>query len=277
MVRKRLNPTDIAIEVGLFLFACVLLYPIYFLYVGSFKSPAIFYDPFAFPKELYWGSFAIVFEKVKLLDGFFNTIVIMSFSLVSIVVICSMAGYAIARVKNRWFQAIYYLFLSGMIVPLQTTMVTIFKMGVSIQLIDTRTFMVLLYAAGAIPIATFIYVGFMKSIPKEIEESAFIDGCGPMQSFARIVLPLLLPATGTILITNVTAIYNDFMGPLLYLKSESKMTLMPQIVQFYANKQSMDYGPVFALSALAVLPLILLFIFTQKYMIKGLIVGSLKG
>ncbi|GBG10008.1 hypothetical protein PAT3040_04692 [Paenibacillus agaridevorans] len=277
MVRKRRNPTDIAIEVGLFLFACVLLYPIYFLYVGSFKSPAIFYDPFAFPKELYWGSFAIVFEKVKLLDGFFNTIVIMSFSLVSIVVICSMAGYAIARVKNRWFQAIYYLFLSGMIVPLQTTMVTIFKMGVSIQLIDTRTFMVLLYAAGAIPIATFIYVGFMKSIPKEIEESAFIDGCGPMQSFARIVLPLLLPATGTILITNVTAIYNDFMGPLLYLKSESKMTLMPQIVQFYANKQSMDYGPVFALSALAVLPLILLFIFTQKYMIKGLIVGSLKG
>jgi len=277
MVRKRRNPTDIAIEVGLFLFACVLLYPIYFLYVGSFKSPAIFYDPFAFPKELYWGSFAIVFEKVKLLDGFFNTIVIMSFSLVSIVVICSMAGYAIARVKNRWFQAIYYLFLSGMIVPLQTTMVTIFKMGVSIHLIDTRTFMVLLYAAGAIPIATFIYVGFMKSIPKEIEESAFIDGCGPMQSFARIVLPLLLPATGTILITNVTAIYNDFMGPLLYLKSESKMTLMPQIVQFYANKQSMDYGPVFALSALAVLPLILLFIFTQKYMIKGLIVGSLKG
>ncbi|QNK56143.1 carbohydrate ABC transporter permease [Paenibacillus sp. PAMC21692] len=277
MVRKRRNPTDIAIEVGLFLFACLLLYPIYFLYVGSFKSPAIFYDPFAFPKELYWGSFAIVFEKVKLLDGFFNTLVIMSFSLVSIVVICSMAGYAIARVKNRWFQAIYYLFLSGMIVPLQTTMVTIFKMGVSIQLIDTRTFMVLLYAAGAIPIATFIYVGFMKSIPKEIEESAFIDGCGPLQSFARIVLPLLLPATGTILITNVTAIYNDFMGPLLYLKSESKMTLMPQIVQFYANKHSMDYGPVFALSALAVLPLILLFIFTQKYMIKGLIVGSLKG
>lgn len=276
-MNKRRTPTDIAIEIGLFLFAIVLLYPIYFLYVGSFKEPAIFYDPFAFPKALYLGSYTIVFEKIKLMNGFVNTVVVMAFSLVCIVFVGSMAGYAIARVKNRWFQVIYYFFLSGMIVPLQTTMVTIFKLGVTIHLIDTRTFMVLLYTAGAIPIATFIYVGFMRSIPKEIEESAFIDGCGPLQSFIKIVLPLLLPATGTLLITNVTAIYNDFMGPLLYLKSESKIMLMPQIVQFYANKQSMDYGPVFALSALAVLPLVVLFIFTQKYMIRGLVVGSLKG
>lgn len=274
---RRHSPGGIAIEVGLFLFVLVLLYPIYFLYVGSFKEPAIFYDPFSFPKSLYLGSYNMVFEKVKLLSGFLNTVVIMALSLIGIVIVGSMAGYAIARVKNRWFQALYYFFLSGMIVPLQTTMVTIFKLGVTIELIDTRTFMVLIYVAGAIPIATFIYVGFMRSIPKEIEESAFIDGCGPMQSFARIVLPLLLPATGTILITNVTAIYNDFLGPLLYLRSETKQMLMPQIVQFYANKQTMDYGPVFALSALAVLPLLIMFVFTQKYMIKGLIVGSLKG
>lgn len=274
---RRHGPAGIAIEIGLFLFVLILLYPIYFLYVGSFKEPAIFYDPFSFPKSLYLGSYNMVFEKVKLLSGFLNTVVIMALSLICIVIVGSMAGYAIARVKNRWFQALYYFFLSGMIVPLQTTMVTIFKLGVTIQLIDTRTFMVLIYAAGAIPIATFIYVGFMRSIPKEIEESAFIDGCGPVQSFARIVLPLLLPATGTILITNVTAIYNDFLGPLLYLRSETKQMLMPQIVQFYANKQTMDYGPVFALSSLAVLPLLIMFVFTQKYMIKGLIVGSLKG
>ncbi len=268
---------NILVEILLIALALIFLYPIFFLFIGGFKEPAIFYDPFALPASFYLGSFKVVFEKVHVLRGFSNTVIVVTLSLFFIIDVGSLAGYAIARVNNRWFKFAYFFFLAGMVIPLQTTMVTLFKLGVSLFIMDTHTFLVLLYVAGSIPISTFLYVGFMKSIPKEIEESAFIDGCGPARSFARIVFPLLMLATGTLIILNVTGIYNDFLSPLLYLRSEDKLTLMPQIVQFYANKFMMDFGPVFALSSLAVLPLIVLFIFTQKYMIKGLIVGALKG
>jgi raffinose/stachyose/melibiose transport system permease protein len=269
--------SDYLIEFFLFLFAVAMLYPIYFLYAGSFKEPGIFYDPFAFPTRLFTDYYKIVFERVDILSGFMNTLLILVISLIGIVVVGSLAGYAIARVNNWFFKFLYFFFLSGMIIPLQATMVTIFKMGVSLNLMDTRIFLILLYMKGSIAMTTFIYTGFMKSIPKEIEESAFIDGAGALQSFFRIVFPLLMPATGTIMILYATLIYNDFFTPLLYLRDPEKLTLMPQIIQFYANKFDMNYGPVFAMSALAVLPLLVVFVFTQKYMIKGLVSGSLKG
>ena len=268
---------QLVVELLLIAIALVFLYPIFFLFVGSFKEPSIFYDPFAFPRSLYLGSYKIVFEKVDVWMGLMNTTKVVVLSILLIVLVGSLAGYAIARVPSRWFKYAYFFFLAGMVIPLQTTMITLFKLSVTLNMMDTHRFLILLYVAGAIPISTFIYVGFMKSIPKEIEESAFIDGCGPLRSFAKIVFPLLMPATGTIIILNITGIYNDFLSPLLYLRSADKLTLMSQIVQFYANKFSMDFGPVFALSSLAVLPLIILFIFTQKYMIKGLVVGALKG
>lgn len=277
MNKRKLRFADGLIEVLLLLIALAMLYPIYFLYAGSLKHPGIFYDPFAFPTSLYTDYFKIVIERVDVWSGFANTLFILVISLTGIVVVGSLAGYAIARVNNWFFKFLYFFFLSGMIIPLQATMVTIFKMGVSLHLMDTRIFLILLYMKGSIAMTTFIYTGFMKSIPKEIEEAAYIDGAGAVQSFFRIVFPLLLPATGTIMILYATLIYNDFLTPLLYLRDPGKLTLMPQIVQFYANKFDMNYGPVFAMSALAVLPLIVVFVFTQKYMIKGLVAGSLKG
>ena len=274
---KTTSVSNLAIEIFLFLVAIVILYPIYFLYAGSFKEPRIFYDPFAFPTGFYTDYYRIVFERVDVLSGFMNTLIVLVISLIGIVLIGSLAGYAIARVKTWFFKFLYFFFLSGMIVPLQATMVTIFKMGVSMHLIDTRFFLTLLYMKGSIALTTFVYTGFMKSIPQEIEESAYIDGAGPLQTFFRIVFPLLLPATGTILILYSTSIYNDFFTPLIYLRNADKLTLMPQIVQFYANKFDMNYGPVFAMSSMAVLPLIIAFIFAQKYMIRGLVSGSLKG
>ncbi|GBG07690.1 hypothetical protein PAT3040_02246, partial [Paenibacillus agaridevorans] len=175
------------------------------------------------------------------------------------------------------FQFLFFFFISGMVIPLQTGMIPIFKMGVALHLIDTRTFMILLYAAGALPMAIFMYSGFTKSIPREIEESAAIDGYGKFRAFWLIIFPLMLPATGTLIMLNIYGIWNDLFGPLLYLKDPSKMTLMSQIVQFKANHQSIDYGPIFALCVMATLPLIVLFIFTQKYMMKGLVAGAIKG
>ena len=145
------------------------------------------------------------------------------------------------------------------------------------HLINTRTLLVILYTAAQIPFATFLYAAFTKGIPRELEESAYMDGYGRFRTFWRIIFPLLLPATGTFVITNVFGIWNDFITPLIFLNDPDKLTLMPQIVQFMFNNTSIAFGPVFAVSVLAVLPLIVLFLFTQKYMLRGLVVGSVKG
>ncbi|QNK57353.1 carbohydrate ABC transporter permease [Paenibacillus sp. PAMC21692] len=274
---KRKNPTGITLEIILIIAAFMFLYPIFYLILTSFKSPAQINQPLAMPDSLYWGHYEKAIEKVNVLLGLFNTSVISVGSIGLLVIISSMAGYVIARIPRRFFQFLFFFFISGMVIPLQTGMIPIFKMGVALHLIDTRTFMILLYAAGALPMAIFMYSGFTKSIPREIEESAAIDGYGKFRAFWLIIFPLMLPATGTLIMLNIYGIWNDLFGPLLYLKDPSKMTLMSQIVQFKANHQSIDYGPIFALCVMATLPLVVLFIFTQKYMMKGLVAGAIKG
>lgn len=277
LLAKRKDPGSAALEIGMLLTALLFLYPIFYLILTSLKSPDQLYQPLSLPDSLYWGHYEKAIAKVDVPLGFFNTLAISVGSIGLMVVVSSMAGYVIARIPRKFFQFLFYFFISGMVIPLQTGMIPLFKMGVALHLIDTRTFMILLYAAGALPMATFMYAGFTKSVPKEVEESAAIDGYGKYRAFWLIIFPLLLPATGTLIMLNIYGIWNDLFGPLLYLKDPAKMTLMAQVVQFKANNQSIDYGPIFALCVMATLPLIVLFFFTQKYMMKGLVAGAIKG
>ncbi|MFC5404372.1 carbohydrate ABC transporter permease [Cohnella soli] len=274
---KRKGHGSALLEILLLLAALLFLFPIFYLVLTSVKAPSLFYQPLAMPDSFYWGHYAKAFDKVNVWRGFFNTFAISAGSIGLIILVSSMAGYVIARIPRKFFQFLFYFFISGMVIPLQTGMIPIFKMGVALHLIDTRSFLILLYAAGALPMATFMYTGFTKSVPREIEESAAIDGYGRFRSFWLIIFPLMLPATGTLIMLNIYGIWNDLFGPLLYLKDPAKMTLMAQVVQFKANNQSIDYGPIFALCVMATLPLIVLFFFTQKYMMKGLVIGAVKG
>lgn len=274
---KRKDGASLALEMVLLLVALIFLLPIFYLMLTSVKSPDLLYQPLAMPDSLYWGHYEKALDKVNVLLGLFNTLIISAGAIGLMIVVSSMAGYVIARIRGKFFQFLFYFFISGMVIPLQTGMIPIFKMGVALHLIDTRTFMILLYTAGAISMATFVYAGFMKSVPKEIEESAAIDGYGKFRTFWLILFPLMMPATGTLIMLNIYGIWNDLFGPLLYLKNPAKMTLMAQVVQFKANTQSIDYGPIFALCVMATLPLIILFFFTQKYMMKGLVIGAVKG
>jgi len=274
---KRKDRAGLALEIILLVVAILFLLPIFYLILTSFKAPHLLYQPLALPDSVYWGHYKKALDKVNVLRGLFNTVMISVGSIGLMIIVSSMAGYVIARIRGRFFQFLFYFFISGMVIPLQTGMIPIFKMGVALHLIDTRTFMVLLYTAGAISMATFMYAGFMKSVPREIEEAAAIDGYGRFRTFWLILFPLMLPATGTLIMLNIYGIWNDLFGPLLYLKDPAKLTLMAQVVQFKANSQSIDYGPIFALCVMATMPLIVLFFFTQKYMMKGLVMGAVKG
>lgn len=264
-------------ETLLIVVALLFLLPIFYLVEMSFKKPAIFYEPFRLPDSFYLGYYKSAFTDVAFFRGFGNTLLVTLGGLALTVVVASMAGYVLARMHQRLFRVAFLVILSGLIVPTVGSLIPLFKLAISLHLINTRILLVFVYTAGFIPIATFLYSAFTKSIPRELEESAAIDGCGKQRLFWTIIFPLLLPATGTFIITNVYGVWNDFVTPLIFLNNPAKMTLMPQIVQFMSNKQSTNLGPVFAISVLAVLPLVVLFLFTQKFMLKGLVVGSVKG
>lgn len=265
------------LEVALILVSLLFLYPIYYLVLGSFKEPNDFYNAFSFPNTLYLGSYEKVFDKINFFNGLWNSTVVTLSSLILTIVISSMAGYILARMNQRFFKFAFIFILSGMIIPSIGNLIPLFKLGISLHLMNTKTYLVILYTASQIPFAAFLYSAFTKSIPRELEESASMDGYGRFRTFWRIIFPLLLPATGTFVITNVYGIWNDFLIPLIFLNQEKNMTLMPLVFQFMANSQSIDYGPVFAASTMTVLPVIILFLFTQKYMLQGLVVGSVKG
>ena len=268
---------SLALEALLILAALALLFPIFFLLEMSFKEPRYFFKPYELPHGFYLDYYRKAVQDMDFFTGLTNSVLVTVGALGLAILVASMSGYVLSRRQERLFRYAYLFFLSGMVIPAVGSLIPLFTLAVKIHLMNTRTLLVLIYTAGFIPFASFLYAAFTKSIPRELEESASLDGCGPFRLFWRIIFPLLLPATGTFIITNVYGIWNDFLTPLIFLNQPEKMTLMPQIVQFMFNKQSVNYGPAFAVSVLAVLPLVVLFAFTQKYMLKGLTAGAVKG
>ncbi|NBD24544.1 carbohydrate ABC transporter permease [Paenibacillus glycinis] len=268
---------SLALEALLILAALAFLFPIFFLLEMSFKEPRYFFKPYELPHSFYFDYYRKAVQDMDFFTGLTNSVLVTVGALGFAIIVASMSGYVLSRRQERLFRYAYLFFLSGMVIPTVGSLIPLFTLAVKIHLMNTRTLLVLIYTAGFIPFASFLYAAFTKSIPRELEESASLDGCGPFRLFWRIIFPLLLPATGTFIITNVYGIWNDFLTPLIFLNQPEKMTLMPQIVQFMFNKQSVNYGPVFAVSVLAVLPLVVLFAFTQKYMLKGLTAGAVKG
>jgi raffinose/stachyose/melibiose transport system permease protein len=273
MERKQ---ASILTEIILIFVGLLFLFPILYLIQMSFKHPGIFYKPFVLPDRLYLDYYSKA-VNVKFFISLANSVFVTVGGLGLTILLASMAGYTLARRQGRLFHIVFLLFMTGMIIPTVGSLIPLFKLVNSLHLGNTRTILVILYTAGHIPMATFLYSAFTKSIPRELEESAGMDGCGSFKMYWVIIFPLLLPATGTFILTNVFGIWNDFVTPLIFLNSSEKMTLMPMIVQFMFNQQSVNYGPVFALCVLAMIPLLVLFVFTQRYMLKGLVVGSVKG
>ncbi|OCT15251.1 hypothetical protein A8709_14225 [Paenibacillus pectinilyticus] len=264
------------LEAIIFVIAIIYLYPFYYMLESSVKPAKDFYIPLKFPTKLIWDNYQKVFDKTNFLEAFMNTVLICSGTIALLVIVASMAGYMISRRQEKLFQWVFFIFLTGMIIPLQTSMVPIYKLAMALHIINTRFLLVLLYTAGTIPFATMMYAGFTKNIPRELEESASIDGYGRTRMFWSIIFPLLLPATGTLIVTTLFTFWNDFVGPLLYLQDPHKMTLITQIFRFKTERAS-DWGPIFSLCFLCTLPLIVIFVFTQKYLLKGMTAGAMKG
>ena len=269
----------------IFVLMCILLVvfltPIFFVILNSFKGKLYISDnPFALPTaETFSGltNYINGIEKTGFFSAFGWSLFITICSVVAILLLTSMTAYYITRVKSKWATAIYFAFVFSMIVPFQMVMFTMSKLADMLKL-NTPWGMVLLYVGFGSGLSVFMFSGFIKSIPLEIEEAAMIDGCNPLQTFFGVVLPILKPTAITIAILNAMWIWDDYLLPYLVIGISTNYKTIPVAVQYLIGSYgSKDMGAMMALLVLAIIPIVVFYLACQKYIIEGVVAGAVKG
>lgn len=259
----------------------VFLGPIFFIFQNSFKQKfSISDNPFALPVGEMWAGFenyAVGLMKEGFLSAIFWSFFITIFSVVAIVFFSSMTAYYITRVKTWWTNALYYLFVFSMVIPFQMVMFPTVKIADTLGLSNPIGIIVLYLGFGA-GLSVFMFAGFVKSIPLEIEEAALIDGCGPLQNYFKVVFPMLKPTAVTVAILNAMWVWNDYLLPYLIIGLSTEYKTIPVVVQsFVGSNGNRDMGAMMAMLVLAIIPIIIFYLATQKHIIEGVAAGAVKG
>ena len=256
------------------------IYPIVLVLINSFKKKAyISRAPFAIPTDkmfVAWENYINGIEKTGLIQAFGYSLFITVFSVAAIILFCSMTAWYITRVKSKVTSTIYYLCLFSMIVPFQMVMYTLSKIANMLRL-GNPVGIILVYLGFGAGLSVFMFTGFCKSIPLEIEEAAMIDGCNPLQTFFRVVLPIMKPTCITVTILQTMWIWNDYLLPSLVL-DQRKYKTIPMAVQYLKGGYgSVDMGAMMGVLVIAIIPIIIFYIVCQKYIIEGVVAGAVKG
>ena len=208
--------------------------------------------------------------------AFWNTLVITLTSVVLILICCSMCAWFITRVKTWYSKALYYLFVFSMVVPFQMVMFTLSSTANRLNL-DTPYSICIIYLGFGAGLAVFMFCGFMKSVPIEVEEAAMIDGCGPVRTFFLVVLPILKPTLISVGILETMWLWNDYLLPYLSLDRTKYMTVPIFIQYFRGSFGKVEMGPMMASIMLNIIPIIVVYLLCQKHIIKGVAAGAVKG
>lgn len=258
--------------------AVVVLVPIYYLIVTTFKSSAeATAAPMALPATFSLDGYINAFIKMQYPRALMNTVIITVCSVVGIIVVSAMCGYALNRKeKYRWSKMTFTLLLSGMLFPYQMSILGLYRLIQAMGLMNHLMAVILIDIACNIPFATFMFRSFVATIPIELEEAARIDGAGTFRTFWTITFPLMKPIVATISILNALTIWNDFMGPLYFLQVREKDVLLQEIYR-NVGQFSTDWTSLFQMLVLGALPLLLFYLFMQRYIIGGVMSGSIKG
>ncbi|MEV7867379.1 carbohydrate ABC transporter permease [Streptomyces sp. NPDC088124] len=265
-----------ALELVMIAVAVVFLFPVYALVTLAMKDPRqIAESPLSPPAPPTFANFGDAWSSASLGPALVSSALITTVSLLLLIVLGSTGAYYLARRARGLGYGLYVLFLLGIVLPFQLGMIPLYKLVDSLGWLGTYQGMVLFYTGIQLPFTVFLYTGFIRALPADYAQAALIDGCDHRQAFTRIVFPLLRPITGTVIILNAVFIWNDFFTPLLYLGGSGKETVPVGVFSFVGQYVS-DYGLVFAGLVLAALPILIVFLLLQRYVIKGFASG-LKG
>jgi raffinose/stachyose/melibiose transport system permease protein len=265
-----------AIQLLLAVNAVIMIYPLFVMVASSFKTNAeIFSSPLSLPTHFSTANLEKVWTETNFVRYLANSVGITAASVALILLFSTLAGYAIARYRFRLSSLVLMFFLSGMTVPLKLAIIPLFIQLDTLGLVDSYLGLVLVYVAMGIPSAVFIMTGFLRTLPRELEESARMDGASELRIMWSIMLPLARPALVIVAIQNAVPIWNDFFFPLVLITSDNLKTL-PQGLTVFVGEFTTDWGVLFTGLTLAALPITLLYIVLSKQFISGITQGAVK-
>ena len=277
MKKKKVTGKILLISV-LTILAMIYIYPVFLMFMNSFKPfGEVVSDPIAMPKAPTFENITYVVKKIHYGRLFFNNVLITVIGIVGIVFFSSLAAYILERRRNRYTAVIYTLIITPMLIPFQTIMITLLKAMNIIHLSGSRVGLGIRYWGFGIPMATFIFYNFMKTIPKELDESAMIDGASTNLTFFRVIFPLLKSVTVTVIVLDVMWIWNDFLLPLLMVNSSNNTKTLVLAAYTFVGQMNTKWHYAMTAMVLAVSPSIVIFILLQKYIVEGVVAGAVKG
>ncbi|MEG0615494.1 MAG: carbohydrate ABC transporter permease [Oscillospiraceae bacterium] len=276
---KQNKVSKVLLFILLIFLSIIFLAPIFIILMNSFKGRFYISDaPFVFPDSTTFTgieNYINGIAKTGFLEAFGYSLFITVFSVAAIVLFTSMTAWYITRVKSKFTSIAYYAFVFSMIVPFQMVMFTMSKVANVLHL-DNPVGIILIYLGFGAGLSVFMFCGFVKSVPIDIEEASMIDSCNPIQTFFLVVFPVLKPTAVTVAILNAMWIWNDYLLP--YLVIGNKYKTIPIAVQYLKGGYgSKDMGAMMAMLVLTIVPIVIFYLSCQKYIIKGVIAGAVKG
>ena len=270
--------STLAVQITMTVMAVLFLAPLFIILNYSFKTKKELYidSPLSLPGSLQFDNYVKAFDKLDMKVTFFNTLFYTAVSVAILVFLCGTTAWAIARCKRKFFKFAYVYFIVGILIPYQALFLPIYTIGYKLNLTNTRFGIIFMYVATGMSFGVFLMTSFMSTVPIELEEAARIDGCSVFRTYFTVVLPLLKPAMATLIIMQSFQIWNDYLLASLYVSKKQLKTLTVAIQSLF-SAQTSDYTTAMAAIVISVLPIAVLFLFLQKYFIKGMTVGAVKG
>jgi raffinose/stachyose/melibiose transport system permease protein len=275
MKKRRISPGTVILFLALLFLAGVVLIPFLMIFVNSFKNmreSALF--SLVPSVNSSFSNYLTVLGRPYFLRGMKNSLIITAATVVLVDIFAAMSAFTIQRKAGRFGKAVYFLYFAGLIVPM--SIIPTIQIMMQTHIHNTYLGIILYYTAVQLPFSVFMLTGFMKSLPRELDEAALMEGCGYFRMFIQIILPLLITPLVTCTIVTTTAVWNDFLGPFYLISDSSKWPIVISIYNFVTQYYT-NWGNVFAFMIMIIAPVLIVYILLQRYIINGLTAGSVKG
>ncbi len=277
-MKTRNNIGNVAVVVATWALVFIFVFPLFICVMMAIKSPTeTVASVTALPQAIYWANFTDAMEIMDFSLAFKNSIIVTGCSTALITLCSAMGGYVIARnPKVLYLKVVDTLLVMGLMIPFQIIMVPVYKIMKNLGLMNTYLGAIIVIVGLALPFATFLYIGYFKSVPIELEEAAKLDGCGAYRTFWSIVFPLVKPITATVVALEMMWTWNEFNVSLIMLQKEAMKTIPIKQYYFFGEHAS-QMNLAFASAVMSMVPIIIMFVFMQKHIQKGLVAGAVKG
>jgi raffinose/stachyose/melibiose transport system permease protein len=258
--------------------AILFIIPVLLIAMNSFKTNAqILISPFSLPKEWYLGNVHNVMETMHFFSSFLNTTYVTVIGVFGIVLFSSMSGYKLSRTNHWVSQVLFFICIAPMLISFSSIMVTLLKISKTLHFLNNLTGLAVIYWGLFLPGNIFLYHGFVKGIPRELEEAAQIDGCGEIRTFFSIIFPMLKPISSTVIVLSAMAIWNDFLLPFLIVGASTGKNTLVVAAYGFLGKYANDWGGLLCGLSFTAIPIIIFYLFMQRYIVSGITAGALKG